>query len=237
MGKTLTGIFALALLLPGSFLEAQQIPSPFRYIEETQSAGFFAGYLWTNPAEEPTGDGGIVMELGPRSAPIFGARYNIRFGGPFTGEASLGFIPSERTVYARDTTAATQVPPVEEVGTTGMAILLAEAGVRFHLTGPRTWNGLAPFVVGTGGLVGDLSRTPAAEAGVPPEERFRFGPGFAVALGMGTDWFPTRRLSVRAEARNQLWRVTAPAGLRPEPRENTQWTHNIGVSLGAALHF
>lgn len=228
-------LLAILLLLSARSLTAQNIPSPYRYIEERHSLGAFAGYLWTDGGEIGV-DSATVLQLGPRSAPLFGARYGLRFGGPASGEVALGFAPSERTVYARrDSTAAS---PVEERGTTDAPLLIAEAGVRFHLTGERTWNGLAPFAIATGGLVTDLG---GEDEDVPELQRFDFGPAFAVGIGAGTDWFVGRRLSLRLEVHDRLWRITLPQGLR-NPAENldderTEWSNNLGLSIGAAYHF
>lgn len=220
-------LFGIALVLGPDILPAQQIPSPYRFIEETQSAGAFGGYLWTTN-EAP--------DLGPRSAPMVGLRYSIRLSGPVAGELSLGFAPSERTVFTNvaasgDTTAVV----LQEAGVTDMSILLAEAGLRFSLTGARTWNGLAPYVIGAGGIVADLAGRESVE--LDDDERFDFGPGLAVALGAGTEWFVGQRFSLRAEVRDQIWRLSIPSGLRAATDEETRWTNNFGFTVGAALHF
>jgi hypothetical protein len=64
-----------------------------------------------------------------------------------------------------------------------------------------------------------------------------FGPAFAVGVGAGTDWFLTERLSVRLEARNHLWRLTTPQAFTTTGEEDTEWTNNLGLTLGAALYF
>lgn len=233
-----TPLFALvlaALLGSAHAAGAQQIPSPIRYVETTQSLGFFAGYLLTDP--------GIALdtinrdvEFGPRSAPVVGARYTVRFGGPVSGEASLGFSPTERKVFAP--VSETDRTPVELDRTESVPLLIGEAGIRFHLTGPRTWHGLAPFVVGSAGVVADLDGSGHTEDdGVPETARFGFGPSLAVGAAIGTDWFPTRRLSLRAEVRDHLWRISAPEGFRAPRQEISEWTHNVAFTLGAALHF
>ncbi len=208
----------------------ERITSPYRYIEENHSVGAFAGYLWTQSLDP---------DLGPQPAPLFGIRYSIRLGGPVSGEAALGMIPAERTVFAArgvDPQDPTRTVP-EAQGTANMPLLLAEAGVRLSITGPRTWHGLAPYLVATGGLVADLVRGTALDEEVPEDERFRFGPGFAVGAGVGTEWFVTRRFSLRGEVRDQIWRIAIPGGLTETGQQVNQWTNNLGLSLGAALHF
>lgn len=222
-----TLMLALACGLPAARpLLAQEITSPFRYVEATQAAGAYVGWLATSTGES---------DLGPRSAPLLGARYSIRFGGPVTGEAILSGGPSERTIYGR--TIAGGDTTLVGLADTDVFLLLAEAGLRFHLTGPRTWNGLAPFVAASGGLAMDLLGSSEFEEALAEEQRFDFGPGFAVGLGAGTDWFLTERLSARLEARDYVWRLSTPAGLAGTGREETEWTHNFAFTLGAALHF
>jgi len=225
----IVAILALAAAAPG--VQAQQITSPYRHIETTHSLGAFAGYLWTD-----RGDQGL--EIGPHSAPLMGIRYNILFGGPAAGEASLSFAPTRRDIYHRveGPEGMEVVPSGQSVNTT---LGLLEAGVRFHLTGPRTWHGLAPYALLTGGLVSDFGRGGAEEEEIelPDDQRFRLGPGLAVAAALGTDWFLTDRVSVRIEARNQIWRLTSPAGFTPTTGAETRWTNNPVLSVGGALHF
>jgi len=219
---TLLLISTVAAVRP---LEAQQIRSPYRFIDETQSLGVYAGYLVTSPG---------TPEVGPQNAPIFGVRYNLRFTGPLSGEAAISFAPAERQVLRRATLGA----PVASVGTVPMNLLLGEAGLRFHVTGTRAWRGLAPYALTTVGVAADLSGDDELDEGTQELQRFDFGPSFAVALGAGTDWFLTERLSLRLEARNHILRLQIPAGLRETdgPAEN-QWNNNLGISLGTSIHF
>ena len=228
----------LLLALAAPSLWAQQISSPFRYIETKQSLGAFAGYLVTEGGEVNL-LGAPESQLGPRSAPIVGLRYTSRFSGPLSGEIALGFSPGSRSLYETDAllpTDTTQYPV--ESGSVNTRVLLAEGGLRFHLTGPRTWNNLAPYLVATGGLIADIAGRGEREEALPDPERFRLGPGFALGAGLGLDYFLSPRVSVRTELRDQVWRVKAPDGLPVATGEDqTRWTNNLGLSLGAAFHF
>jgi hypothetical protein len=223
--------FATLLLCCGLALarpaEAQQITSPFRFIETTQSLGVFGGYLITSPG---------TPEVGPQSAPMIGIRYNLRFTGPLSGEAAISFSPSERQ-RLRDDTLVAGVNPVPTGETPAMNLVFAEAGLRFHLTGARTWRDLAPYVIASGGVAADLTGRTDEDLALPEPQRFRFGPSFALGVGVGTDWFVTERLSLRLEARNHILRLQVPAGLRPALQSENQWTNNLGLSLGTAIHF
>lgn len=208
-------------------LDAQQIQSPYRFIETTQSLGVYGGYLLTNPG---------TPEVGPRSAPIFGVRYNLRFTGPLSGEAVVSFMPSERRILREDTLVQ-GIDPQPTGDVPPMNLVFAEAGLRFHITGARTWRNLAPYVVATGGVAADLSGRTDEDLALPEPQRFRFGPSFALGAGIGTDWFVGERLSLRLEVRDHILRLQIPAGLRESLRSENQWTNNFGVSLGTAIHF
>jgi len=221
----LAGLAAVLLLAPRG--EAQTVPSPFRYIELTQSASGYAGWLLTDRGEP---------EIGPHSGPIVGGRYTVRLSGPLSGEVGLAASPGERTVLRRLSAAgeALRLEPVDDVTS---LVLIGEAGLRFHVTGPRTWNGLAPYAALTAGGVWDVMGRSDAEEGLESSQRVSFGPAFAVGIGAGTDWFLSERLALRLEARDYLWRLQTPEGLTEVRRTQNQWTNNLGLTLGAALYF
>ncbi len=236
MRRTLIAALALgALFGGGSALRAQTIPSPIRYVDPKQSIGISGGYLFTSPAVEINDE---QIEFGPQSGPMVTARYQIRFGGPVSGEARVSFSPTQRKVYAPTTETNPDLFVPEEVGEENLALLMGEAGLVFHLTGPRTWHGLAPFLAGSGGLATDLARGSDLEEDVAETARYDFGPSFALGLGAGTDWFPTRRLSVRLEARDHFWKIEAPTQIANlADAKLSEWTHNFSINLGAAFHF
>jgi hypothetical protein len=208
---------------------AQQIPSPYRYIEERMSLGLEAGYLLTQRVEP---------DLGPRSGPMTGARFLIRITAPVSGEMAVGFVLSEREVFenAADPQDPTQLVPWS-IGTTAVPLFLAEAGFRLHVTGPRTWNGIAPFVSGTVGGAFNAGGRLEEEEALPTDERFTFGPALAVSVGTGADIFLSERMALRADLRNRIWRVSVPAGFTELTRAEPFWRNNISVTLGAAYHF
>jgi hypothetical protein len=213
-----------SLLLPTA-LQAQVIPSPLRHIETRHEVGFYAGYLYTNRGS---------LDLGPAPAPIFGSRYNIALTGPLQGEIGLSFSPTSRTVYARPGGAGGSLTAV---GERDLVAMIIEGGLRFRLTGARTWRGLAPYAAATGGVVTNLGRPAEIEEAIPSDQRFQFGPSFAASLGLGSDFFVTERFSIRAEARDHFWRLTQPVGLTGTGERNSEWLHNFAISFGGALHF
>ncbi len=219
-------LLATFLLMLPAPLAAQSIPSPFRFIETSHAIGLYAGQLMIDSGE---------LDLGPRSAPIVGARYNLHFTGPLSGEVVVGVSSSERTIYAP--AADSEENELLRVGDTDMLLLMAEGGLRFHFTGPRAWNGLAPYGLVTGGIVIDAAGADAREETLPAEQRFDFGPGFAAGVGLGTDFFLTERFSLRAEVRDHIWRLSYPGGISGSGQRESEWTNNIGLTLGGAIHF
>ena len=222
-------VWTIALLLASSVLaeslQAQAIPSPYRYIEQKNSAGLFGGHIATD-----TGDN----DVGPESLTLIGLRYGLQLTGPVSADASIAFGRGTRTVYARPVATETDVVPTGEAD---MAILMADAGFRFHITGPRSWHRFAPFVVATAGVIADVAGTSGSEVTLPENQLLEFGPGFAASGGIGTDFFLTERLSLRAEVRDHLWRYTYPTGLSATGEEDKEWAQNFGFSVGAAFHF
>ena len=197
----------------------------------------FAGYLFTDPDVSITDSTSLPMA--PASGPVFGFRYQVRAAGPLVVDASIGVSPTDRRLFGTELDEdSTLVQPVDLETTVPATLLMVDVGLRFFLTGPRTWNGLAPFVVGTGGLVGDIRGTFADEGDIPDAALFRFGPSFAVGAGLGTDWFPVPNASLRVEAMGRLWRVSTPEGFLP-PAENdrSEWNPGLGITVGGALHF
>jgi hypothetical protein len=225
-----SGLLALLVLLgaslglPGS-LDAQQIRSPYRYIEQTHSIGADLGHFSAGRADP---------DVGPQSAPLLGLRYNIRLSGPLSAEANFSLVPTERDILTY-VAATDEVQPTGEVA--ALNILTIGGGLVFHLTGNRTWNRLAPFVVAGGGIATNLAGRTEFEADLPDTQLFDFGPSFAVDLGAGTDVFLAERFSLRIQARDRLMRLQIPAGLIGAQRPDNQWTHNFAISLGTAFHF
>jgi hypothetical protein len=218
-----------ALLLGGApaAVQAQNIPSPYRHIEPVHSVSFFAGYLATERGD---------LGLGLASGPTFGARYAGRFAAPVAGVVRLSATPSERTIYGR-ANASDPTSPLNELGTASATILAAEAGMRLLITGPRTWNSIAPYLEATGALMSVAGSRTEAESQLASNQIVDFGPSFAVGVSLGTDWFLTDRLSTEIAVQGLLWRLNVPEGLSSTGSEEAEWTKNLGVSIGGAFHF
>jgi hypothetical protein len=216
-------LLVFALLAAGSRLAAQVVPSPYRFLENSQTVTVYGGYVATERGD---------LDTGPHSGPLVGIQYLGRFAGPLSGTAGVSYIASQRTVFDVATTGG-----LTALGETDAHLLQAEAGLEFTVTGARTWHSLAPFIGATVGLITDLAGGSQLEedAELGETEVIDFGPSFAVGGSAGTDWYLTERVSIRAAARGHLWRFTTPAGLAGS--ERTEWLKNGGGTLGVAIHF
>jgi hypothetical protein len=220
-------------------LAAQSIPSPYGFVERSQA---FYGYVTHVAADQG------VIGTGPAGGPAIGIGYSLRVGGPFTLDARIAHLWADRTVYDLEDpqpnpTAIQEDPTVGlvAVGTADLSLLLTEASLRFDITGPRTWNNLQPFtLIGVGGVF----RTSVDDAIEDEEDiavdlRVRFRNAASGHLGAGVEWYVTQRFTVRAEARNVLWRIHIPSGFITDARviDDRQWVQGGHFSLGAGFRF
>jgi len=229
---------ALAVLaLAAGPAAAQGIQSHIRYVEQGQHIGPFAGWVFTDT--KLALNDSTTVALGPRSAPIFGLEYELRASGPLSLMASVGYIPSKREVFlAEAVNDSAAIRAIDTHREANVGILLIESGVRFHLTGPRTYRGLAPYVGARLGYARQIAGKDSANASVPTAERYKFGPAFAVGANLGTDVFLTRSLSVSLELNGRLWRESAPSGFRAAGQSKlSEWNNASSAQIGAALHF
>ncbi len=220
-------IFALIFL---GRVSAQAINSPYRFVDEKQAGGPFAGYIVTTEG---------AVGLAPKSGPLVGGRYTIRLSGPFVVEAEVGYFNSARPV--RDTTVVLEDSSRTQVGETDFSALLANAALRFNFTGPRTWHGLQPFLSFGAGAAVTLNKLGTEDEKVSADSRFDFGTSFAGQFGGGIEWFVSRRFTIRLDARNVLWKIKTPSGfLLGEIGDRTpdqEWVQNGFFSAGFSLHF
>lgn len=231
---TMAAFAALFLAVPAS---AQQIDSPYDFVEESQSAWLFGSAIFTDRG---------AIDIGPGSGFGIGAGYTVRLTGPFNLDARVVYVPTDRRVY--DLTPADSaelvVDPMaglEQIGTADLSLLLIDASLRFDITGPRTWHRLQPFaLIGAGGVL-RVSSDNAAEEALPdtPDLRVRFQNGFTGHVGAGVEWHLSERFTVRAEARDLLWKIHVPDGFFEPGRviDDEEWVQTAHLSLGLVLRF
>jgi hypothetical protein len=217
---------AAALLILPAALAGQRIESPYRFQEERQSLGAFAGYIATKPGSQ---------DFGPQSAAYAGIRYSIFLTGPGYAEGEVAYLPTTRMVY--DTVLIDGER--RNLGETDLDLLLVNAGIRLSITGARHWNGIMPYIFVGGGGVIDLSGGGELNDRLAGNLRYRFGTSFAGLLGAGVDLFPTRRISVRLDSRASFWQVKTPEGFLLGTAEvpDQEWTNNLGLGVGLSYHF
>ena len=230
-------LLALALAAGARAAAAQTIPSPYDYIEKTQATGLFAGYLFTDPDVSITDS--TSLPLGPQSGPVFGIRYQLRAAGPLSIDASVGVSPTERRLFGTTTDTDSAFTGAVDLETTVPAtVLMADVGLRFYVTGPRTWNGLAPFVVGTGGMVGDIQRHLRQGSGcrrrgaLPLRPLVCGGGGARDRLVPRPQRFAPRRGHGPAVADEDARRLSATGA-----NERSEWNPAVGITVGGAMHF
>jgi hypothetical protein len=221
-------LLPLLLVAAAADTAAQTIRSPYSFVETGQYGTPYIGWV-------ATGRG--ALELGPESGLLLGTRYGIRVGGPFTVEGDVSYLASTRMVL--DTVPADTT--LRRVGEAAMDVLAFQAGLRFNVTGPRTYRRIQPYLVFGGGVAIDIAGDAAVEEDLGADVRFRFGTRFLAGLGGGAEAFLSRNLSVRVDARNVLWKLNTPAPFRLGEaalyRPSSEWAQNFYVSGGIALHF
>lgn len=219
---------ALALIFFALPVRAQQIKSPYQFIDAKQEAGPFVAYVF--PAKGDLG-------LGANDAAAFGARYGIRLSGTFAVQAEVMYFPTERAVL--DSLVVNR--EFVQLSTASQDLVIATGALRFNITGPRTWHRLQPFLLAGGGVVTQVSTDQTEADKAPNEARLDFGTSFAGTIGAGIAWLPSSRLAIRLEGRNTLWNVDTPAALaradigRVIPSD--EWLQNFSVSAGVSILF
>ncbi len=228
MSRTVFAAILTMLLLPAARTTAQQITSPYRFLETRQAASGYVGYLSA---------GAGSLDLGPRGAALLGGRYDLVLSGPFALEADISYFSSMRAVIdtvANDTTRIAR-------GDADFTIAMAAAALRFNLTGARTYRRLLPYVVFGLGVAIDLSSESELESELPSDMRFDFGTSFAGTFGGGIEWLTGPGLGFRLDARNLLWKLQTPRpflkGEQALRLPSDEWTQNWALSAGLVYHF
>jgi hypothetical protein len=181
-----------------SAARAQTISSPYRFVEERQEVGFFAGYLSAGKGR---------FGFGPPGGLWLGGRYGLELTGPLSIEAVLGAVSGTRDVISPGR------PEGEgAVGQGDFMLATIDGRLKFSLAGQRSWHGLSPFLIAGGGVVVDGSGNVEANTEIEADEVFEFGTSFFGTMGAGTRWFLSPRVAVRFDALFSLWKLKTPVG-------------------------
>lgn len=226
-----TFLSALLVLAAGTGgAHAQNIDSPYRFVDTNQAGGVYAGYLFSGRGS---------LGLGPERGLLYGLRYDLAVGGgPFAIEGDIGYFSSMRAVYDTvpgDTTRAI-------VGDSDFTALMLGAAIRFNITGPRTYRGFQPYALFGAGFAFDLSSASAVDEELPGNVRFDFGNSFMGMLGGGAEVFLGDRYSLRIDARNMLWKLETPEAFLLSADQALllpadEWSQNFSLNAGFAIRF
>lgn len=212
---------------------AQTITSPYEFVERGQFMAPTAGYLVTSRG---------LLELGPRSGPVYGLGYSVRLGGPFNLDASASVIPTTRTVMDTvpgDSAVLVDNPlaGVTPIGEHDLGIGLLAVALRFDVTGPRTYHHLMPYVIFGGGVAFRLWENGIADVHLIEARRFKFNRTFTGQIGGGVELLLGDRFTVRLDARDLFWKLKIPVAFQRLNVPEDEWVQNLHANLGIGLRF
>lgn len=218
---------------------AQRITSPFEFVDGKHAFYTFGSTVFTDRG---------TLDTGPGSGYAGGLGYGFRVSGPFVLEVRAAYFPTDRRVYNDTSTFADSTTlradptfGLEQVGTADMELVLLDASLRFNLTGPRTWYLIQPYaLIGAGGaLVASQARTGEDQIEEDSQLLVRFRNGFTGHVGGGVELHLSDHFTVRADARDLLWKLHLPEGFRTTGRviDDEQWVQTAHLSLGVVIRF
>ena len=230
----------LSLLLAAAFAApaAAQVgyppaSSPYRDIPRGHSVTAVVGRI---------GGGGGRFGIGPQDGTVFGLRYDIRAGG--TVEFGLTLAQGNLHRFVVD-------PFVQVVrrksGPVQDQVRFADMSIQLNLSGSKTWHRLAPY---TGVSLGVAFADKVAQ----DTSGYKFGNKFYFAPQLGTRFFLTNRLHLRADVRGVFWKLTYPVSFTEEPvldpgtlpndphavitdQRLTEWTLTPWIQVGLGYSF
>ena len=229
--RTIVTALGMALLLPAAVCAQvgyRPESSPYRPLPEKYQLSVTGGYSWAN---------GGKVGVGPAHGPVVGGRFDLHLAGPGAIQVGANVGTFDRLLIDP------RLGPEDRIlGTATQSVVMLDAGLNLVLTGQKAWRGLVPYFGASLGM---------AFGGSVPEDSlsaFKFGAKFMVTPLAGMRLHPTRRLSLRVEARDAIWKLNYPASffespefapdqepvLDPQFNKDSEWTHNfmLFVSLG-----
>jgi hypothetical protein len=200
--------------------------SPYHDVPFKQELTLYGGYF---------GGARGSVGAGLQGAPLVGARYAIRLGGPAEFTAHLARASSSRTVLD-----PSKPPATRAVGTTSTSLYLADVGLALNLTGQKSYHRLIPVAAFGLGVASDMGAKRDASG-------FKVGTPFALNFGAGLRYVPGGNIAVRLDVMDYLYQLSypssfyfVPTGSTPilGPRAgNNEWTHNPVITLGVSYLF
>lgn len=170
--------------------------SPYRDIPKGHSITAIVGRL---------GGGGGRFGIGPQDGTVFGVRYDVRTGGT----VQFGLTLAQATTHPYLIDPFVQVAR-RKTGPVPQQVRFADMSIQLNLSGGKSWHRLAPYT-GVSLGVAFSDRIAADTSG------FRFGNKFYFAPQLGTRFFLTDRLHLRADVRATFWKLNYPLSFTDEP--------------------
>lgn len=216
---------ALAVALPASIMAQVGHPpaaSPYRDVANGARATAFAG--WYSANHDAAG-------VFPKSAPIYGVRWDVFIGGPADFIARVAMVPTTRDVIDPSRPAGSRI-----VESRNISLGMADIGMAFNLTGNKSWHSLLPQARATVGLISDFEGRDVGG--------YAHGTTFALEYGLGVRFVPPdRRLSLRADIGSYFYSTQYPStyftgasegtSVVPTSQSGGKWRNNWVMTLGA----
>ncbi|MGI9627341.1 MAG: outer membrane beta-barrel protein [Longimicrobiales bacterium] len=221
-------LLASAVALLSAPASAQQIPSSYSYIENSQAFGVYWGHLATATGQ---------FDLGPDPGGLLGARYSVEVGGPVFLDGLFSMLSTSRDIID---------PRREEgdrsLGQADVRLFSFDARLAFSLTGRRTWRGFSPYLFAGGGIAFDGAKRDDLDQLLLPEDRFDFGTTFTASMGSGLRYQLTQKLMLRGDADLKLWKLSTPTGFDASEKglervSESEWVGGWALTIGASWRF
>ena len=225
--KQILGAVALAVVATSAGAQVGHLPqsSPYRDVETSQEITFFGGHYSA---------GQDVLNVGPRSGPMFGIRYEKHVGGPAFLMVRWSHVNSERNVID-----PTKVGAAAQLGRRNVSINLWDADLALNLTGQKSFHHIVPIVnLGVGVATCSCSFDP---------DPYKFGTPFAFSFGGGLRYVPGGRFQLRVDWNDYLYQLKYPTQYyihttgsgapAPSGQARSFWKNNGALTVGASLLF
>lgn len=198
--------------------------SPYRDRDYNRDWTFFGGQF--SAERDPVG-------VAPTDGLMAGVRWQMYLTGPMYFGVRLAGASVDRTIIDPSKRLAERV-----VGTEKVPMMFADASLEVSLTGHKTWHGIAPFLNGGVGFVGDLR-------GANDVGSYRFGIPFTMTVGTGLSWAVARNWSVRVDWSHYIYRISYPTtyylkttedpAVLPVGASRSFWRRNPALLVGVSL--
>ena len=200
--------------------------SPYRDLRRSSGVSVMSGYLLGGRGR---------LGIGHTNGRTYTISFEIPVGSSISLQPTVSYAETERNV----------IDPYRNVeervsGPLPDDMLLVDFGVRFLLTGDKTWRGLTAYASAAIGMASSMSG---------PRDRGNYELGRKLTLngGLGLRFLPFRNLSLFAETRLTAWRLNYPPDYyRPSSPDNipvlfpndsdSDWTLHPWVSVGLGLN-